>query len=379
LNPCVEVGLFEEEGEMSIYKRGDIYWYKFMWRGKLVRESTRQRNNKIARDMQSAHRTSLAKGEVGIRDKKTAPALKDFLKNDFLPFAETKHAAKPLTLRYYKQGAAMLTKSCIAGLELDTLTDQQAQDFVAHHSKLSPSGVNRGLRTLRRALNLAYQWGKIDKPIKVALAKGEHQRDRVLTDDEAIKYLKACPQPWRDCATIIIDEGFRPGEVFALRWPHILFNSNGTGLIQIVSGKSKAARRVLPMTHRVYALLHARHEAASRPEDDWVFPSRAKCGHFDGNAAKDQHTKALGDSGVQDFVPYVLRHTALTRLGEKAGGNVFALASIAGHSSITVTQRYIHPQADTINRIFALQLQVGTKLGTAKQLPASTQRRRKKS
>jgi hypothetical protein len=30
---------------------------------------------------------------------------------------------------------------------------------------------------------------------------------------------------------------------------------------------------------------------------------------------------------------------------EKAGGDVFVLARIAGHSSISVTQRYIHPQA----------------------------------
>jgi integrase len=361
---------------MSIYKRGKFYWYKFVWSGQLVRESTRQGSDKVARQMEAAHRTALAKGEVGIREKKPAPVLKDFLKNDFLPFAETKHADKPLTLRYYKQGAAMLSKSSMAGLKLNDLTDQHAQGFAAHHSKLSPSGINRPLRTLRRALNLAYQWCKIDKPIKITLAKGEHQRDRVLTDDEATKYIKACPQPWRDCATMILDEGFRPGEVFSLRWPHILFSGDGAGLIQIVAGKSKAARRVLPMTQRVYVLLRARHEAAGRPEDAWVFPSAAKCGHFDGNAAKDQHNRALDDSGVRDFVPYVLRHTALTRLGEKAGGNVFALASIAGHSSITVTQRYIHTQADTINRIFTSQLLVGTKLGTAKKAAKAKEQKR---
>jgi hypothetical protein len=42
-----------------------VYWYKFMWQGKPIRESTRQGNNKVVRQMEAAHRTSLAKGEVG--------------------------------------------------------------------------------------------------------------------------------------------------------------------------------------------------------------------------------------------------------------------------------------------------------------------------
>jgi hypothetical protein len=32
---------------------------------------------------------------------------------------------------------------------------------------------NRGLRTLRRALNLAYAWAQIERPVKIELAKGE--------------------------------------------------------------------------------------------------------------------------------------------------------------------------------------------------------------
>ena len=56
-----------------IYKRGNVYWYKFMWNGQLVRESTKQGNDKVARQMEAAHRTSLAKGEVGIRERKPAP------------------------------------------------------------------------------------------------------------------------------------------------------------------------------------------------------------------------------------------------------------------------------------------------------------------
>jgi hypothetical protein len=55
---------------MSSYKRGDVYWYKFMWKGELIRESTKQGNDKVARKMEAAHRTRLAEGMVGIREQK---------------------------------------------------------------------------------------------------------------------------------------------------------------------------------------------------------------------------------------------------------------------------------------------------------------------
>jgi integrase len=105
---------------------------------------------------------------------------------------------------------------------------------------------------------------------------------------------------------MILDEGFRPSEVFSLRWPHLLFNEDGTGLIQIVEGKSKAARRILPMTTRVYHMPMSLYESAGRPEDGWIFPSTSKCGHFDGNVAKDRHKRALEESGVERFPPYGL-------------------------------------------------------------------------
>jgi len=318
------------------------------------------------------------------RKARTMPTLKSFLEDRFVPDAETRHKAKPLTVRYYRQGADMLKRSRLAELRLDELTDEHAQQFAAEYSPLSPSGINRGLRTLRRALNLAYQWNQLEKPIKVELAKGENQRERVLTDKELGTYLEACPQPWRDAASILSEEGMRPGEVFALRWPHVFIGEDGTGLIRVVEGKSKAARRILPMTPVVHALLKARYEDQGCPADGWVFPRESNEGHLTGDHVKDQHMRALKDSGVDPFVPYVLRHTALTRLAKATNGDVFALARIAGHSTITITQRYVHTQANTIEGIFARAVklrcnrqektendtrnaEVGTKLGTARE------------
>ena len=347
---------------MSIYKRGKVYWYKFMWNGELIRESTKQGNDRKARNMESAHRTALANGLVGIREKKPVSTLSDFLKDDFQPFVKTKHAVKPSTVEYYLDGVKMIQRCDWSSLSLDKITDQHAQHFAGKHAKLSPSRINCGLRTLRRALNLAFEWGKLDRPAKITLAKGERQRDRVLTDSEWQQYIIECPQPWRDAATIIRGTGMRPGEVFALRWENVHLNDTG-GLIQVTAGKTKAARRMLPMLPTVYLALKSRHEDTGKPESGWVFPSTSREEHLNKDTAKDQHAKAIeranrtasnveGGKRLEYFQPYVLRHTALTQLAQ-AGCDAFTLARIAGHSSITITQRYIHPQADAIDRAFA--------------------------
>ena len=345
---------------MSIYKRGKVYWYKFMWNGEMIRESTKQGNDRKARNIESAHRAALANGLVGIREKKVAPALADFLKNDFVPFVQTKHVDKPGTAKYYVDGANMVCKCDWASEPLDKISDQHAHHFAAKYAKLSPSRINCGLRSLRRALNLAFEWGNLERPVKITLAKGERQRDAVLTDADWQRYIAECPQPWRDAAIIVRGTGMRPGEAFALRWENIYLNGAG-GLIQVTGGKTKAARRMLPMVPAVYAALKTRWEETGKPEEGWLFPSSSREGHFNKDTAKDQHKRAHdranvkakkeGAKEIKAFQPYVLRHTALTQLAE-AGCDVFTLARIAGHSSITITQRYVHPQADSIERAF---------------------------
>jgi hypothetical protein len=104
---------------MSIYKRGSIYWYKFTFNGEAIRESTRQRNQHTARQMEAAHRASLAKGEVGIRERKRVPMLSEFLAKDFVPYVNVKHAAKPGTVEYYTDGKKMLCNTDLGSLRLD--------------------------------------------------------------------------------------------------------------------------------------------------------------------------------------------------------------------------------------------------------------------
>lgn len=49
----------------------------------------------------------------------------------------------------------------------------------------------------------------------------------------------------------------------------------------------------------------------------------------------------------KDFVMHSLRHTFGTRLGE-SGADVFTIMKLMGHSSVTVSQRYVHPSPEAV-------------------------------
>jgi integrase len=52
-----------------------------------------------------------------------------------------------------------------------------------------------------------------------------------------------------------------------------------------------------------------------------------------------------------EFVLHGLRHTFGTRLGE-TGTEAFAIMRLMGHSSISVSQRYVHPTPETMENAF---------------------------
>jgi hypothetical protein len=81
---------------MSIFKRGSVYWYHFLFDGQHVQRSTKQGNPRVARQIEAAFRTALAKGEVGIMERKKIPAFKAALA-DFLNWSEREHQAHPGT------------------------------------------------------------------------------------------------------------------------------------------------------------------------------------------------------------------------------------------------------------------------------------------
>src|SRR5258706_5098508 len=189
-----------------------VYWYKFMWNGKLVRESTRQGNDKVARQMESAPRPSLAKGEVGIREKKPSPTLSEFIDKRFEPWAKaTFEKPSPNTwFDWYRVGLrAIEAFKPLANSKLDEVTTERIAEFAAHRQAkgLQVSSVNSSVRVLRRVLRIAVEWGLVPLAPKIKLMPGERHRERVLTHDEEARYIAAAPELLADIVTVLADTG----------------------------------------------------------------------------------------------------------------------------------------------------------------------------
>jgi integrase len=338
-----------------------VYWYKFMWNGMLIRESTKQGNDKVARNMESAHRTSLAKGEVGIREKKVALTLNDFLNRRFEPWAKARFENNvPKTWLWYRTAMrAILKYKPLACAPLDKITSESISAFAAHRQSLNMqvSSVNNALRALRRMLRLAVEWGALEVAPNVRMLPGERHRERVVTQEEEARYLAAAPEPLSSIAAVLADTGMRPEECFRLCWEAITWTNGRHGTLFVAHGKTAAARRVLPMTPRVRAILEARWERSGKPIEDWIWPAPTRSGHIEVSSLRKQHVKAFETVAkeaakndrkpVRPFVLYSLRHTFLTRLGE-SGCDVWTLARIAGHSQIGISSRYVHPSEDAM-------------------------------
>lgn len=359
---------------MAVYKRGKVWWYKFNWNGEPMRESTKQSNKRVAEQMEAAHRTSLAKAEVGLRERKPAPTLKAFAEQDFLPHVASHFADKPKTLEYYRTGVKNLSGFApLADCRMDSISTDKIGAFVTKRREagLQVSSINRQLEVLRRMLKLAMEWGKVERILpRVSMLPGEKHRDRVLTSVEEMNYLSAAasigstfleeyeralkgiratlrgeqpiapkdPYLLRDVTTILVDCGLRPEECFRLRWENVR-----DGAVHVLFGKTDAARRIIPLAPRAAALIEMRRGVTA---EEWVFPAPTKTGHIEKSSVKKQHANACTLAGIAPFPLYTFRHTCLTRWAEYM--DPYTLAYLAGHSDFATTRRYVHPQAATV-------------------------------
>lgn len=339
---------------MTLYKRGNVYWYKFMRKGKAFQKSTRCTRKADAVVVEAAAKTSFAMAEVGIqppRQRGAVPQFDDAMKQ-FLAWSAVEHAAKPATTRRYAISSKALLRF-FGQRELDQIDSgdveqyrdwrriQNAQPKRTKHVSPKPTGrimpatVNRELACLKALFTYFVRRKIVDgNPVDGVKMLREEKAFTTLTHDQERAYLAEASDLLRQIATLIIETGMRPDEVYGMRRDDLHLDA---GYYFNQQGKTPSARRRVPLTTRAQQIIA---ERLSATVGEFLFPGNARGTHI--VKVNASHTGALQRSGLPKFRLYDLRHTFATRFVE-SGGDLVTLAQILGHRDLRLVMVYSHP------------------------------------
>lgn len=320
---------------MALYKRGEVFHYDFTIDGRRYRGTTKEGILSRARMIEAKLMNEAKQRKLTVQRRTLT--LAEFSKR-FLDWVD-KTRLELESKKYYQSGWRMLSETPISGVRLAHVTTDEAEALRFNHS---PANANRALRTLRRMLGKAAEWGLIAAAPKIKLVK-EQGRSAIIDPEAEFKLLAAAKQPLRDVLMIILDSGMRPGEVFRMRWEDIAWDR---GMIFIPRGKTLRSRRFIPMSERVTEALNARRYGQT---EGWVFPSDSVDGHLTTVAkAFEEARKAAGLS--KSIVLYSARHTFATKV-MGATGDLSLVMRALGHTNAQTAMIYQHPSLERVRTI----------------------------
>jgi len=349
-----------------VYRRGDVWWFSFVFNRKRIQKSTRQGNKQVARDAEAAERMRLVKSDLGI--ERTAalpvPTFEEF-KTTFMEWVRAEKS-NTRTQDFYE---ICYDRLCdlreMAKAKLNDIDEPMIERLKLSMKEVSKTTVNRYLATLRKALR--YAWRKQKLMDKVPLIElysredgAERQCEYVFSATDYQAWLSAAREPLRSASVLAHDGGICRGELLALQRDCVNLGDSADehgfwGVISIRRGlKRKDRRRDIPITEDMAAVLL---KLLAESKCEYVFTNlHDHSAPLSANTLANQHRSLKRscefhpDAGI-----HALRHTFLTEAGRHTQ-NVKALQKLAGHSKIETTMRYIHPdEADILEIASAVQ------------------------
>jgi integrase len=322
--------------ELFKKRKSKFYWYDFTVDGRRYRGSTKESNKTRAGAIAALKLANATEGRDPLPRK--APGLQEFSGRflDWVKKVKLEHKTK----RYYRDGWRLLAASPIAGMRLDKI---MADDIEALSFTGSPSNANCALRTLRRILHKAEEWGVIRSVPKFKLVK-EYGRSLRLDDDAERKLLAVAEQALRDAIILMRDTGMRnERELYRTRIENIDWKGR---VIFVPDSKTPNGRRLVPMTDRVLDLLLVR---CGERREGWLFPSkRSRSGHL--TTLAKRFREARKKAGLSEsLVLYCGRHDYGTRI-LKATGNLAAVMKTMGHKDVRTAMQYQHPEVEVVRQ-----------------------------
>jgi integrase len=332
-----------------LYRRGDVWWYKFRFAGRVFRESAKTASKTLARQAERKRHQQLEEALHGIR-KRTAPITFSVAADDWLKLKKPTWAAKSYEVedRNLKHLKPALGSLLLIDIRVEDISDYQKSRLKAG---AAPKTINLEVGTLRAIRRRHRLWANMQPDVKMMPVREKARK--ALTAAEEGKLLEACgtlrSRALLPIVTLALHTGMRRGEIQSLQWQQIDFlNRTVTvGVTKTVAGTG----RVIPLNER--ALMTLQTWATNFPDrkpEHFVFPSE----HY-GLAGNDRkpHAKTMDPGSPAGELKsawesakekadvqcrfHDLRHTACTRLLER-GASFPVVAAIMGWSASTTAK-----------------------------------------
>lgn len=253
----------------------------------------------------------------------------------------------PATITFYSSALGSFV-DWLTVSEVEELTISQYKDYIIYLSSsgIKSTSVNTNMRAVKAFYNFLIDEDLIgDCSRKLKLIKQQKQEIIPLSDDEIGRLLGCFDisdelELRNKCFTLLmLDCGLRRSELCRLKVSDV-------DLVQkslLINGKG-GKQRLVPMGDLTFRCLesyfhrtaHARSGKISAP----FFLDRRGNG-IDINVIKMVFQDLKERTGIQRLHPHLLRHTFAT-LYLVDGGNLEMLRCLLGHSSISITQIYLH-------------------------------------
>lgn len=196
------------------------------------------------------------------------------------------------------------------------------KDMTGHYAA---GTINRSLGTLKKALRLAWESGRIaiDYSAHVKRLPENNARSTYLSLDQVHAIASHCSEPAKAAIWIALLTGARRGEILKLRREDI-----GHDSLIIHAGNTKTLRtRIVPIVPAV------------RP---WLKHVPLQIGL---EGVKSAWRRAREAESMPDVNFHDLRHSCASIL-IATGADLFTVSKILGHSSVKTTERYAHMQIE---------------------------------
>jgi integrase len=205
------------------------------------------------------------------------------------------------------------------------------------------------------ALSAVPTLAKEDKP------KGDSSRKqrRILSREEEnaiFETLDLDTCSWAlPIAEVALGQALRLGESVALDWSDVDFAAGTLTVARTMAkdgrstGTPKGGKEAtITLTQRTRKVLLEAWMAAGRPDEGLVFPN-AYGEHRTPQATARAFMRAVTEAGLAGtgISYHSLRHTAVSRLANDPKIPLVAVRDFARHSSLMVTEQYMHPVVNT--------------------------------